>query len=953
MAEVDPVIFEFQARTNAFLANLSQTTRTVDQQIGRQEARVRKLEAEFKRSSGAIGGHLRGLAGTLATYFTGRELMGLVDNFTRLQNSLRVAGLDGQRLEQVQGQLLTTAQRYGVEINSLADLFGRATQAQRDLGASSDDMLQLTEATAQALKITGTNTAQASGAILGLTQALSSGIVRAEEFNQVNEGGLRPLLQVVAASDRWGGSVAKLRRDIADGNVTSDEFFRGILAGSQVLEGQASKATLTLSAGFTTLTNALTVYFGQADQANGASAALGEALGTLAENLDTVIKAMAVIGVAIGGRYVAGMLAGGVATRALVAHLQIATTSLAGTALAARSAGGALLGAFGGPVGLAITAVALGIGYLATESAKASAEAERLAAVSAKNEAQFLGLASAADKAGRETGELSDAQIIARSSALDLSVNTDKLADAHYRAAAAARVQRIEEQKLAVGAAARSALKVADRLRNTGPGNAAITSDPMDRKLNIQSSTGEFDANTARQFQNAPETKAFIRARAALQEMLNEPLETFAPPASGSPSGAATKASGTKARAATGPSAAEVQRRFEDELDGYRGQIASAMARQASTADEEAELSLRGVELARRQTLRSLEADENYSTAQKARLAATVEQVAAAEREAIDFQRRSRIERETADLADERFRAQADAMSLQYDLADTDAERKRLALAMVDAETDYLRSKLEAVAASTTAAEAEKERARIALQSLAATAGARREAAGRSNETDVERYLRDLRKTPGQINEAMDGIRIDGLEALNDGLTDAISGAKSLGEVFENVADQIVSDLVRIAIQQSVIKPLAESLFGGGGGAFGGLLGGLGGLLGFGGGPVSLLGGTPFGRASGGYVGPGQSVRVNEGASPGRVEAFMSRDGGHIIPLGRMNALQAGAGQAGGGVAVVRLELSGDIDARIQAQSAGVAIQVVRANAEAIADQGANKAISVLQRPRL
>ena len=160
---------------------------------------------------------------------------------------------------------------------------------------------------------------------------------------------------------------------------------------------------------------------------------------------------------------------------------------------------------------------------------------------------------------------------------------------------------------------------------------------------------------------------------------------------------------------------------------------------------------------------------------------------------------------------------QTEALRLQYDLADTEAERKAIALQIVDAEDEYLRSKLEAIKNSQVADDAEKRRAQIALDALTATAGARRAAASRANETAVERYLRDLDKTPAQINEALDGIAIDGLDALNDGLVDAIRGTKSLGEAFSNIADQIIADLLRIAIQQAIVKPLAESLFGGSG----------------------------------------------------------------------------------------------------------------------------------------
>lgn len=69
---------------------------------------------------------------------------------------------------------------------------------------------------------------------------------------------------------------------------------------------------------------------------------------------------------------------------------------------------------------------------------------------------------------------------------------------------------------------------------------------------------------------------------------------------------------------------------------------------------------------------------------------------------------------------------------------------------------------------------------------------------------------------------------------------------------------------------------------GGGTGLFGSLL-------------TSAIGGL-FGRASGGYVAPGQLYRVNEAASPGRVEGFRPAGSGTIIPLGQMNQAVRPAG---------------------------------------------------------
>jgi hypothetical protein len=98
--------------------------------------------------------------------------------------------------------------------------------------------------------------------------------VNAREFNSLALN-LYPILQAAAhGSDQFGGSVAKLRQEIISGNVSSKIFFDAIIAGSGDLEERASKATLTTAQGFTSLTNALVVYFGEADKAQGVSAAL-------------------------------------------------------------------------------------------------------------------------------------------------------------------------------------------------------------------------------------------------------------------------------------------------------------------------------------------------------------------------------------------------------------------------------------------------------------------------------------------------------------------------------------------------------------------------------------------------------------------------------------------------------------------------------------------------------
>jgi len=74
--------------------------------------------------------------------------------------------------------------------------------------------------------------------------------------------------------------------------------------------------------------------------------------------------------------------------------------------------------------------------------------------------------------------------------------------------------------------------------------------------------------------------------------------------------------------------------------------------------------------------------------------------------------------------------------------------------------------------------------------------------------------FKELEREGDNVDQALNDIAAGGLESLGDGIADAIMGAQSLGEAFSNVANQIIADLVRIAVRQALIKPLAGAIGG-------------------------------------------------------------------------------------------------------------------------------------------
>ncbi len=855
MAEIDPVILELIAKNDRYLAELRKTTRVAEQQMGTQERRVKSLERQMERSSGAIGSQFRRLAGILGTVFSGRELLRLADSFTRLQNNLRVAGLEGESLAQVQQSLLDISQRYGTDLEGLTEVFLKASLAQNELGASTQQIIRLNEIVAASLKVTGTSAAQAQGALLQLGQALGSGVVRAEEFNSILEGAL-PLAQAAARGiDGMGGSVAKLRAAVADGNITSQQFFQGVLRGGVQTLADAEKATLTLAGGVTALTSALTVYFGEADKANGVSAALGTALGKLAENLDIIIPALAAIATFLGVRYVAAAVAASGATRALIAHLSIATTSLAGTALAARSAGAALLAAFGGPVGVALLAIAGGLYLIHQRTSELDNATGRYAdGLEASNQIT--------DRATELANKLASARGKERDATLE-----------------ALRVEKARAQQALISAkndiiAARATLARAQAQRQEQSSREGFA-----RGIGGMGMDGG-GISTAIAGIPARQAQANLAAAEQAAKNIESGLEQISAIIAGASAGVAIPAADDKkkkkAREKTGPTLADIEARFEAELVNYTQQALGAMQQVARSAEERAELEMRSLEWARRQTLTEIAADEDYNAAQKAELSAAVERLAGYERDAIEFEKRRQLEQEARDLAEEQMRARDDQLRLAYDLATTEADRRSLALQILDAEDAYLRSKLEAVIASDTATRAEQERARIALASLNATAGDRQRMVERQHQGPLGRYL-DSTSDPQTMAEAA---AVREIEAVRDGLVDGLS--EKLG-----VKNQFVKDMLSIFLEQNLFRPIAESLAGAGGGGLGGL--------------VSSFVGSIFGGGTPGFARGGSMVLGGRGGTDNNLLSLNGR------PLARVSSGETmsispnqrlGAGQA-------------------------------------------------------
>jgi tape measure domain-containing protein len=272
--DLEQLVLSISADTAQMRRALKRIEGDVNSSTRNIERRFDALGKKIGSSFDGLGRSLRASVAGLAGSFSLREAQRLIDSASRIQNALRATGVEGDNLTAVYNQLFASAQRNAAPLEEMVTLYSRISLAQKDLGVTSAQVVGLVDTVGKAIKASGGDAQQASGALLQLGQALGGGKVQAEEYNSLIDG-LPVLLQAAAAGiDKAGGSVGKLTALVKSGEVSSKAFFDGIAAGSSIIDGRLATAEETISGGFVRLQNVLIDVASRFDDSTGASRSL-------------------------------------------------------------------------------------------------------------------------------------------------------------------------------------------------------------------------------------------------------------------------------------------------------------------------------------------------------------------------------------------------------------------------------------------------------------------------------------------------------------------------------------------------------------------------------------------------------------------------------------------------------------------------------------------------------
>lgn len=308
------------------------------------------------------------------------QIIALSDGYTKFTAQLKLATKSASDYALAMGDVQRIAYGAQVGISEIGTLYARIANGTAELGLSQQRLADITEVVALSLKVSGATAAESSSAMLQLSQAFGSGVLRGEEFNAVNEAAPR-LMKALA--DGIGVPIGALRKMAEAGELTSKVLAEALPKALAQVRTEAEKIQ-TIGGAFTNLNSKMMEFVGGAGEASGAAKAIANSVLLVADNLGVVSAAFGAAALVMTGRYVGALTAAAAANRAAAVAAEasaIASTAASRAALAgstsfqamgasattatfgvtamavATRAAGAALAFFGGPIGLAITAL--------------------------------------------------------------------------------------------------------------------------------------------------------------------------------------------------------------------------------------------------------------------------------------------------------------------------------------------------------------------------------------------------------------------------------------------------------------------------------------------------------------------------------------------------------------------------------------------------------------------
>lgn len=272
------IYYDIEADVSGLLKAQGKANKSLDS-IGNSATTAAKKMDELQTNINRVAG---AIAASLVVDW-GKAFLVAADNMSQL--NARIERLTGSAAaaSQTMQNLMRISSATGGSLQDTAKLWETLSTALRDTGATNGQIIQLTETLQKIGRIGGSSSEEMANALRQFGQSISSGTIRAEEFNSILEQ-MPELARQIAAG--MGVSIGELRQLMLDGKLTAEDALNAIQKQTGSVNAEFEKLPRTLSQANTALTNSFLSMIDSVNQATGASSGMVTVIDSLTAALD-------------------------------------------------------------------------------------------------------------------------------------------------------------------------------------------------------------------------------------------------------------------------------------------------------------------------------------------------------------------------------------------------------------------------------------------------------------------------------------------------------------------------------------------------------------------------------------------------------------------------------------------------------------------------------------------
>lgn len=210
--------------------------------VGKELQNNTKKQAELNGETMKMPGIIKGILASAATVGTVKKVAEISDEITQTRARLDMMNDGLQTTGELTQMVQRAAQRARGDYMSMAGIVARFGNNAGDAFKDTAEVVRFSELVQKQMTIAGAGTAEASNAMLQLSQALGSGVLRGDELNSIFEQAPN-LIRTIA--DYMGVPIGQIRAMASEGELTADIVKNAILSSADEINAQFSKMPIT------------------------------------------------------------------------------------------------------------------------------------------------------------------------------------------------------------------------------------------------------------------------------------------------------------------------------------------------------------------------------------------------------------------------------------------------------------------------------------------------------------------------------------------------------------------------------------------------------------------------------------------------------------------------------------------------------------------------------------